>query len=205
MACRYTSFVLESCIENSDRHSCLRSASPVLEAESLPAGKNAAGQNRSPGEHAGHHAQTQGHGPSQAELSTHRQAHGAEQKGAGHSCTTSQRRVPAGSPCSPQMPENQLMASLTGQPKISPYPFTTQLPQPAMMPFENVLIQLVDLSRGRKGTPGWMRPAIRYADLLALVVDLSVDPSPTTRRCRVSWRLCVSSLLPRAKGWTMTL
>ncbi|MGI5836802.1 MAG: TGS domain-containing protein [Chloroflexota bacterium] len=78
----------------------------------------------------------------------------------------------------PNAGKSQLMAALTGaNPKIGPYPFTTQLPQPAMMPFENVLIQLVDLPPVvDKGTPGWMRPAIRYADLLALVVDLSVDP-----------------------------
>lgn len=74
--------------------------------------------------------------------------------------------------------KSQLVASLTGAtPKVGPYPFTTQLPQAAMMPFENVLVQLVDLPPVvDQGTPGWMRPVLRYADLLLLVVDLSVDP-----------------------------
>lgn len=79
----------------------------------------------------------------------------------------------------PNVGKSQLLAALTGaSPKIGPYPFTTQLPQPAMVPFENVLIQLVDLPPVvEQGTPGWVRPALRYADLLMLVVDLSSDPS----------------------------
>lgn len=78
----------------------------------------------------------------------------------------------------PNAGKSQLMASLTGaDPKVGPYPFTTQLPQPAMAPFENVQIQLVDLPPVlESGTPGWMRPALRYADVLALIVDLSADP-----------------------------
>lgn len=78
----------------------------------------------------------------------------------------------------PNSGKSQLVASLTGAaPRIGPYPFTTQLPQAAMMPFENVQIQLVDLPPVvDQGTPGWMRPVLRYADLLMLVVDLSVDP-----------------------------
>ncbi|MGE5620008.1 MAG: GTPase, partial [Sphingomonadaceae bacterium] len=78
----------------------------------------------------------------------------------------------------PNAGKSHLMSTLTGAtPKVGPYPFTTQLPQPAMMPFENVQIQLVDLPPvADRGTPGWMRPALRYADLLLMVVDLSVDP-----------------------------
>ncbi len=78
----------------------------------------------------------------------------------------------------PNVGKSQLVAALTGAaPRVGPYPFTTQFPQPAMMPFENVQIQLVDLPPvAEQGTPGWMRSSIRYADLLMLVVDLSVDP-----------------------------
>jgi uncharacterized protein len=78
----------------------------------------------------------------------------------------------------PNVGKSQLMASLTdADPKVGPYPFTTQLPQPAMAPYENVLVQLLDLPPVMEnGTPGWMRPALRYADLLAIIVDLSVDP-----------------------------
>ena len=78
----------------------------------------------------------------------------------------------------PNVGKSQLLATLTGAtPRVGPYPFTTQLPQPAMMPFENVQIQLVDLPPvAEQGTPGWMRSSIAYADLLMLAVDLSVDP-----------------------------
>lgn len=78
----------------------------------------------------------------------------------------------------PNAGKSQLMAALTGAtPRIGPYPFTTQLPQPAMMPFENVQVQLVDLPPVvDQGTPGWVRAVLRNADLLALMVDLSVDP-----------------------------
>lgn len=78
----------------------------------------------------------------------------------------------------PNSGKSQIVATLTGaSPKIGPYPFTTQLPQAAMMPFENVQVQLVDLPPVvEHGTPGWMRPVLRNADALALVVDLSQDP-----------------------------
>ena len=78
----------------------------------------------------------------------------------------------------PNVGKSQLLAALTdATPRVAPYPYTTQLPQPAMMPFENVNVQLVDLPPiGEQATHAWMRPIIRQADLLLLVVDLSADP-----------------------------
>lgn len=78
----------------------------------------------------------------------------------------------------PNAGKSQLVATLTGaSPKVGPYPFTTQLPQAAMMPFENVQVQLVDLPPvAPDATPGWMRQSLRYADLLMLVVSLAEDP-----------------------------
>ena len=78
----------------------------------------------------------------------------------------------------PNVGKSQLLAALTdAAPRVAPYPYTTQLPQPAMMPFENVNVQLVDLPPiGEQATHAWMRPIIRQADLLLLVVDLSEDP-----------------------------
>jgi uncharacterized protein len=78
----------------------------------------------------------------------------------------------------PNAGKSQLMSSLTdATPKVGEYPFTTQLPMPAMMPFENILVQLVDLPPTvPQGTPPWMRGLLKQADLLLLVVDLSRDP-----------------------------
>ncbi len=78
----------------------------------------------------------------------------------------------------PNVGKSQLLGALTAAtPKVAPYPFTTQLPQPAMMLFENVHIQLVDLPPvAEQATHAWMRPIIRQADLLLLMVDLSEDP-----------------------------
>jgi ribosome-interacting GTPase 1 len=78
----------------------------------------------------------------------------------------------------PNAGKSQLLAVLTNAtPKIADYPFTTQLPQPGMMPFENVQVQLVDLPPVVPGeTPGWQRALIRQADVLLLLVDLSEDP-----------------------------
>ena len=78
----------------------------------------------------------------------------------------------------PNVGKSTLLAALTGAtPKIADYPFTTQLPQPAMMAIDNVQVQLVDLPPVvAEATPPWHRALIRQADLLLLVVDLSRDP-----------------------------
>jgi ribosome-interacting GTPase 1 len=78
----------------------------------------------------------------------------------------------------PNAGKSQLLAALTGaQPKIGPYPFTTVLPMPAMMPYENVWVQLVDLPPvGDEGMEPWMRALVRQADAMLLLVDLAGDP-----------------------------
>jgi ribosome-interacting GTPase 1 len=73
--------------------------------------------------------------------------------------------------------KSSLLACMTNAtPEIGDYPFTTRLPQPGMMPYENIKIQLVD-------TPPidpsfyepWMGSLVRQADLAILVADLSAD------------------------------
>jgi hypothetical protein len=78
----------------------------------------------------------------------------------------------------PNSGKSQLLAALTGaSPKVADYPLTTQLPQPAMMPVENIQVQLVDLPPLiGEDTPPWQRALMRQADALLLVVDLSQDP-----------------------------
>jgi ribosome-interacting GTPase 1 len=82
--------------------------------------------------------------------------------------------------------KSRLLAALTGaEPKVASYPFTTQQPFPAMMPYENVHVQLVDLPPlVVGGTPAWIRPIVRQADLLLLVVDLGDDPLTDLEMCQ---------------------
>lgn len=70
--------------------------------------------------------------------------------------------------------KSSLLNALTNaQVKVAPYPFTTQIPQPAMMKYENILIQLVDTPPLTKESPGWLKAIISGADGLLAVFDLS--------------------------------
>lgn len=73
--------------------------------------------------------------------------------------------------------KSQLLASMTrATPKVAPHPFTTQLPQPGMMPWEDVLVQMIDTP---PITPDFLEPStygfIRGADLALLMLDLGDD------------------------------
>ncbi|MFQ5663742.1 MAG: GTPase [Terriglobia bacterium] len=74
----------------------------------------------------------------------------------------------------PNSGKSSLVARLTrATPPVADYPFTTRLPLPGMMPFENIQIQLVDLPPLHPDFPEpWLPQAIRNADAVALVVDL---------------------------------
>ena len=84
--------------------------------------------------------------------------------------------VLVGPPCAGK---SSLLQALTGaSARIAEYPFTTQLPQPAMMPFEDIQVQLVDLPAVAPGaTPAWLRGLVPQADLVLLVIDLDTDPT----------------------------
>jgi len=73
--------------------------------------------------------------------------------------------------------KSQLMASMTrATPKVAPHPYTTQLPQPGMMPWEDVFVQMIDTP---PITPDFLEPStygfIRGADLALLMLDLGDD------------------------------
>ncbi|HOK35415.1 MAG TPA: 50S ribosome-binding GTPase [Candidatus Pacearchaeota archaeon] len=74
----------------------------------------------------------------------------------------------------PNSGKSSLLNALTNaKAKVTHYPFATQLPQPAMMPFQNILIQLVDTPPLTKDSPGWLKSLIFESDLLLAVFDLS--------------------------------
>lgn len=75
----------------------------------------------------------------------------------------------------PNSGKSSLIKSLTNaNPEVGDYPFTTQVPYPAMMLFENIQIQLIDTP---PITPDymeiWHSELIKGADRILLLLDLS--------------------------------
>ena len=77
----------------------------------------------------------------------------------------------------PNAGKSSLHARLTGSgAHAAPYPFTTQYPEPGMMPHEDISFQLVDLPALSPEHPvPWLANTLQTADAGLLVVDLS-DP-----------------------------
>lgn len=75
----------------------------------------------------------------------------------------------------PNAGKSQLLAALThARPEVAEYPFTTRVPTPGMMPFEDVQIQLVDLPPlSAEFMESWLPQVIRNATMNVLVVDLA--------------------------------
>ena len=82
----------------------------------------------------------------------------------------------------PNSGKSSLVARLTGaHADAGPYPFTTRFPQPAMLPYEDIHFQLVDLPPIARDHPvPWIVNALQPADAALLVVDLS-DPACVER------------------------
>jgi ribosome-interacting GTPase 1 len=74
--------------------------------------------------------------------------------------------------------KSSLHARLTGSAAhAAPYPFTTQYPEPGMMPHEDISFQLVDLPAVSPEHPvPWLASTLQTADACLLVVDLG-DPA----------------------------
>jgi len=72
--------------------------------------------------------------------------------------------------------KSSLLSALTNaKAKVASYPFTTQIPQPAMMSYQNVLIQLVDTPPLTKESPPWLKGILKESDGLLAIFDLSKD------------------------------
>jgi small GTP-binding protein len=73
----------------------------------------------------------------------------------------------------PNAGKSSLLCALTNaQPEVAEYPFTTRMPSPGMMRFENVPIQLVDSPPiSAEFMEPWMPQVIRAASFSVLVID----------------------------------
>jgi ribosome-interacting GTPase 1 len=74
--------------------------------------------------------------------------------------------------------KSQILAAVTEAiPEIAEYPFTTKTPVPGMMKFEDIHIQLVDTPPiGYKEVKVLLSNVLRTADLIAIVIDLFLEP-----------------------------
>ena len=74
----------------------------------------------------------------------------------------------------PNVGKSALLSALSGvETRVAQYPFTTLEPQPGMMPYENIQIQLVDFPPVcREHTEAWVYDLIKSCDAFLLVVDL---------------------------------
>jgi ribosome-interacting GTPase 1 len=77
----------------------------------------------------------------------------------------------------PNSGKSSLHARLTGShAEVGPFPFTTQFPQPGMLPFEDINFQLVDLPPvSAQHFPPWLPNTLQPAAGTLLIVDLG-DP-----------------------------
>ena len=78
----------------------------------------------------------------------------------------------------PNAGKSQLLATLTGaSARVAAYPYTTRIPLPGMLRYENVKIQLVDTPAiNDRDIQGPLFSMLRNTDLLSIVLDLSGDP-----------------------------
>jgi ribosome-interacting GTPase 1 len=107
----------------------------------------------------------------------------------------------------PSTGKSQLVTALTGASSpVADYLFTTRLPIPGMMEFENIQIQLVDLPAiTAPDVSSWLPNVVRNADLLLMVVDLTrepVDQAETLMEWLAGFRIGVAGDSRRAEEMT---
>jgi ribosome-interacting GTPase 1 len=110
----------------------------------------------------------------------------------------------------PNCGKSSLLAAVThAEPAIADYPFTTTRPQPGMLPFEDVQIQLVDLPPiAHEHMDPWMPNVVRGADFALLLVDPTSPDVPedveVVRERLASVRIPLVGSLPEDSDWRDT-
>ncbi len=96
----------------------------------------------------------------------------------------------------PNSGKSTLLAALThAHPEIAPYPFTTRVPLPGMMPFEDVQVQLVDTPAvTAQHGESYMVNLVRNADGVLMVLDPTADDLAAAVAS-------LGALLERARVW----
>ena len=96
----------------------------------------------------------------------------------------------------PNAGKSSLLLALThAHPEIADYPFTTREPQPGMVEFEDVPIQLVDTPAVAAGhAEPWLPSLVHGADGVLVVVDVASDDVEASARA-------VAELLEKARVW----
>jgi uncharacterized protein len=77
----------------------------------------------------------------------------------------------------PNSGKSQLLRTFThATPEVADYPYTTRVPIPGMLIFENVRLQLIDLPPiSTEYTESWVPQIIRNADAVLWIIDLADD------------------------------
>ncbi|MCM8825019.1 MAG: 50S ribosome-binding GTPase, partial [Candidatus Omnitrophica bacterium] len=77
----------------------------------------------------------------------------------------------------PNTGKSTFLASMTkAKPDIADYPFTTKIPQPGMLQYQDIQIQLVDTPALAYGvSENWLGDMMKKSDLILLLMDLSDD------------------------------
>ncbi len=101
----------------------------------------------------------------------------------------------------PNAGKSSLHARLTGShTEVGPYPFSTKLPVPGMLAFEDVLFQLVDLPPvSTDFMEPWMANAVQTADAAMLIIDIS-DPDCVEHVQTIRQRLAARKVI-LAEHW----
>ena len=96
----------------------------------------------------------------------------------------------------PNAGKSALLRALThADPEVAEWPFTTREPQPGMMEFEDVQVQLVDTPAVAPGhLPSWLPNLLHGADGVVHVVDIAADDVDEEARA-------VRDVLARARVW----